>query len=529
MPSRNVSQISVATVRCATDMHPQILARVPSPSLHYTNCSTSAPSAKQRKRQNRKTERKADMTTMQDPIKPPTRPIPAVPPGPAASDALPPGECAAAIGLDWGDRSHSVALCVRGSNLVETFDIEHTAESLHAWLDSLRGRFGGQPVAVAVEASKGAIVAAMGEHPWLRIYPVHPATSRRFATAFTPSGAKDDVPDARILLEILRSHRDRLRLLVAHDPQTARLGLLNEARRTMVDRRTLFSNQLTSLLKGYYPQALELTGVKRHSKMALAFLERWPELDALQRARPQTVRGFYHRHNVRRPELVAKRLELIRTACPLTTDRALCGVGTIEMRALVAQIRLVQSHLADIEETMAAAFANHPEAPLFAGLPGAGAAMAPRLSVLTDRGRWRSAAEMQTYYGIAPVVERSGRRPSSSGPASASSTARGPEPTTASRRNTARGIRPSCAASPSSGCASSGAAGRTARPTTKADTSPVSKSAIQPSSPSSPQHEKTQKTGCAVSTQMLANPPQSDTTPDRSRTRGPRIADPLSL
>ncbi len=335
-----------------------------------------------------------------------------MPPGPAAADALPPGECAAAIGLDWGDRSHSVALCVRGSNLVETFDIEHTAESLHAWLDSLRGRFGGQPVAVAVEASKGAIVAAMSEHPWLRIYPVHPATSRRFATAFTPSGAKDDVPDARILLEILRSHRDRLRLLVAHDPQTARLGLLNEARRTMVDRRTLFSNQLTSLLKGYYPQALALTGVNRHSEMALAFLERWPELDALQRARPQTVRGFYHRHNVRRPELVAKRLELIRTARPLTTDRALCEVGTIEMRALVAQIRLVRSHLADIEETMAAAFANHPEAPLFARLPGAGAAMAPRLSVLfgTDRGRWRRAAEMQTYYGIAPVVERSGRK-----------------------------------------------------------------------------------------------------------------------
>ena len=53
-----------------------------------------------------------------------------------------------------------------------------------------------------------------------------------------------------------------------------------------------------------------------------------------------------------------------------------------------------------------------------------------------------------------------------------------------SRRNAARGIRPSCAASPSSGCASSGAAGRTVHPTTKADTSPVSKSAIRPSSPS---------------------------------------------
>ena len=38
--------------------------------------------------------------------------------------------------------------------------------------------------------------------------------------------------------------------------------------------------------------------------------------------------------------------------------------------------------------------------------------MAPRLSVLfgTDRRRWLSAKELQTYYGIAPVIEQSGRQ-----------------------------------------------------------------------------------------------------------------------
>jgi hypothetical protein len=383
----------------SSDTGPRFLARPPLYELQHVG-------AIGKNKQNRKTERKFAMKTMQDPLKPPPQPMP------AAADPLPPGEYAALIGLDWGDAKHSVALCARGSHLVETLDIEHSPESIHAWFDSLAGRFGGQPVAVAVEASKGAVVAAMAEHPWLKIYPVHPATSRRFSTAFTPSGAKDDVPDARILLEILRSHRDRLRLLVAHDPQTSRLGLLNEARRTMVDRRTRLSNQLTSLLKGYFPQAIELTGDTRYSELALAFLERWPDLDALRRSRPQSVRGFYHTHNVRRPELVARRLELIRTARPLTTDRGLCEVGKIEMRALVAEIRLVRKHIAAAERTMAEAFASHPDAALFAGLPGAGAAMAPRLSVLfgIDRERWQSAGEMQTYYGIAPVVERSGRK-----------------------------------------------------------------------------------------------------------------------
>ena len=334
-----------------------------------------------------------------------------VPEAPAPAE-LPPGECAALIGLDWGDKSHAVALRARGSGLIETLELEHSAESLHAWLQALGERFGGQRVAVAVEASKGAIVAALLEHPWLLIYPVHPATSRRFSTAFTPSGAKDDVPDARTLLEILTHHRARLRLLLPHDPATRRLGLLNEARRTVVDRRTLLSNQLTSLLKGYYPQALALTGKKRYAPLALAFLERWPELALLQAARPKTLRDFYHRHQVRRPELIAERLEMVRTARPLSGDRALCEVSILEMRVLVAEMRLLEKHLASMDEAMAAAFAAHPEARLFENLPGAGAAMAPRLSVLfgTDRERWRSAGEMQTYYGIAPVIEKSGRQ-----------------------------------------------------------------------------------------------------------------------
>src|SRR5262249_26173350 len=45
-------------------------------------------------------------------------------------------------------------------------------------------------------------------------------------------------------------------------------------------------------------------------------------------------------------------------------------------------------------------------------LPGAGAVMAPRLLAAfgSRRDRYRSADELQTYSGIAPVTERSGKR-----------------------------------------------------------------------------------------------------------------------
>ena len=325
---------------------------------------------------------------------------------------LPMGEYAALIGLDWGDRQHALALCPRATGQRETHLLEHSAERLHAWLDELKTRFAGQPVAIAVEASKGAIVVALLEHPWVAIYPVHPATSRRFSTAFRPSGAKDDLPDAQLLLEILQSHRHRLRRLMPHDAATRQLGLLVEARRNLVDRRSKLSNELTSLLKNYYPQALELTGDKRYSPLALDFVSRWPELASLQRAQPQTLRRFFYQHQVRREETIAARLELVRTARALTKDAPLCAVSILELQALVAQIRVLNQHLDKLDAQLAAEFASFPDAALFNDLPGAGAALAPRLSVLfgSDRARWASAAEMQTYFGIAPVQEKSGKQ-----------------------------------------------------------------------------------------------------------------------
>lgn len=336
------------------------------------------------------------------------------PPPPFQAPALPVGEFAALIGLDWGDAKHAIALRPRsaGRAPVEHLDLEHSAESLHAWIKEMGERFGHQPVAIAVESSKGAVVAALMEYPWVVIYPIHPSTSRRFSTAFTPSGAKDDMPDAQILLEIIESHRQRLRVLVPQDAATRRVALLVEVRRKLVDSRTQATNQITSLLKNYYPQALELTGESLCAPMAMDFLERWPELALLQRAKAQTVRDFYQAHNVRRPELIEARLALIKGARPLTEDRALCEVSVLHLAALVAEVRALSAHVAKADEAIATAFDIHPDAHIFRSLPGAGSALAPRLCVLfgADRNRWSNASELQKYYGIAPVTERSGRQ-----------------------------------------------------------------------------------------------------------------------
>jgi len=312
------------------------------------------------------------------------------------------------IGLDWGDKEHAFALQSAGGTL-ESGTFTHSAEKLHQWLKEVGQRFGGRSVSLAIEASRGAVVHALLEYPWLTIYPINPITSARYRSAFTPSGAKDDLPDAKVLLELVRDHSAKLRPLELQDPATIKLAELVEARRKVVDRRTQVILQLESLLKTYYPQALELVGDFK-SQMALEFLDRWPDLLSLKAAKPATIKRFYYQHQIRSSQLIEQRLALISQAKALTTQAARVSVASLHLRALLDQLRVFLKHIPLFNREIKHVFAEHPDKDLFRDLPGAGPQLAPRLCVAfgTLRSEYPDPGSMQKYAGVAPVREKSG-------------------------------------------------------------------------------------------------------------------------
>jgi Transposase/Transposase IS116/IS110/IS902 family len=314
------------------------------------------------------------------------------------------------IGLDWGQDSHAFALDDHSGQIQEG-PLTHSAEALHGWLQQLSERFGGRPVALAIEASRGPVVAALLHYPWLTIYPINPLTSARYRQAFTPSGAKDDQPDARVLLELVRDHCAKLRPLELQDTDTQMLDALVQARRDMVDRRTQVLNQLTALLKTYYPQAFALVG-NLNSELAADFLSRWPDLLTLKAARPGTIKRFYYAHNLRRPELLEQRLALIGRAVCLTAHEVTLRAAVLQLRLLLDQWRVFHRHIPALDDEIKEVFRRHPEAPLFANLPGAGSALGPRLCAAfgTRRTLHPSPASLQKLAGVAPVREKSGHQ-----------------------------------------------------------------------------------------------------------------------
>ena len=318
---------------------------------------------------------------------------------------------AAFIGLDKSDKKINVSLQQCAKNKMERSIVKGGAEALHAWVAALCARFPGQAVAICLEQPASGLIHALMSYDFIVLFPINPMTLARYREAFTPSRAKDDPTDADFLCELVALHREQLKAWQPDDVCTRKLRHLTLSRRRSVNMRTRFSNQLKALLKTYFPQALELCGDDLTTPMACALLQKWPSLQQLKKSRAETIRRFYYAQNARRGDVIEKRLALIAQAVALTNDPALIESSIITVQALTLGLRAAHTAISCYDREIARTFAQHPDASLFAALPGSGTAYSARLLAAfgSRRELFESAEAMLNFSGVAPVLKRSGQ------------------------------------------------------------------------------------------------------------------------
>src|SRR5215472_4733179 len=200
-------------------------------------------------------------------------------------------EWAAFVAIDWADQKNFWRLLPAGSQRQEQGELDNTPEAVEFWAAGLQQRFGGRRIALILEQSRGPLVYMLTKYPHLVVFPVHPTTAARYRETFVPSGAKSDVSDTALLLDLLLRHRDHLRPLEPDSAETRLLQSLVEQRRQTVDEKTRQMLRLTACLKYHFPQLLQWFD-DVSGPLVGDLLTRWPELRALQRAHPGTLRKF---------------------------------------------------------------------------------------------------------------------------------------------------------------------------------------------------------------------------------------------
>ncbi len=323
---------------------------------------------------------------------------------------------AACIGIDRADRKLDICLqATPATGLAaaapEIQVLPNKPAELHQWVAQLRQRFEGQPVAIGFEQPAPALLHFFLGYDFVTVYALNPVVLAKYRQAFTPSRAKDDTRDAGYLMELVRDHRAKLRAFRSDDVATRSLTTLSEARRKAVQLRTRLANMLRDHLKVHFPQALDLIGDDLHCALSCDFLLKWPTLQAVQRARPATVRAFYNAHQSRSQTRNDARLALLASTRPLSDDAALAACGALTTTMLATQLQALIPAIAAFDTQLAALLAEHPDTFIFASLPGAGAVHTARLAAAfgTDRSRFSSAEEVARYTGIAPIIKQSGQ------------------------------------------------------------------------------------------------------------------------
>jgi len=145
--------------------------------------------------------------------------------------------------------------------------------------------------------------------------------------------------------------------------------------------------------------------------LTLELLKRWPDPRKLKRADRRLLDRVLKEHSSFNEERRREVIDRIRSAALLSSDRALIESAAIMAQCWARQISGLQKAIDALALKIETEMKEHPDAALFAALPGAGKALAPRLLVAfgSQRDRYANADEVTTFTGIAPVTKQSGK------------------------------------------------------------------------------------------------------------------------
>jgi len=262
-----------------------------------------------------------------------------------------------------------------------------------------------------LELNKGPIVSALLPFEFITLFPVNPTSLAKYRQTFVPSQAKDDPLDAFLMVDFFHRHRERLPPLVLQSADMRMLQNLTQARNDLRGDITQTTNRITSALKAYFPQALQLFN-KKDTVVFCHFIQQWPTANKARMARRSSLNRFFHQHNVRRANVIEKRIQVIKQLTPLTDDPAIVDAGCLRVQYLVKHLLLLLEARTEYQDRIKRLFATMDDAPVFSSFPGAASVVAPKLLAAfgEDRDRFDSAAGAQKAFAVAPVMERSGKK-----------------------------------------------------------------------------------------------------------------------
>jgi hypothetical protein len=325
------------------------------------------------------------------------------------------------IGDDWAEDHHDVEIEDESGRRLARARLPEGLEGigrLHALIAAHApqgwSELGGQEMAarviVGIETDRGPWVAALRAAGY-QVYAINPMSAARYRERHSTSGAKSDVGDAHVLAEVVRLDREHHRPIAGDSDLADAIKLVARAHQTAIWDRTRQVLRLRSLLREYFPAALEAFD-DLAAKDALLLLGRAPSpARAAKLTRGQVVSALRaaHRHQVQ------AKADALLAALRAPGLRQPEGVETAYAAVVASQVRLITTlneQIGQLQEVVAEHFGRHPAADIYLSQPGIGTILAARVlgEFGDDAKRFGDARARKNYSGQSPITRASGRK-----------------------------------------------------------------------------------------------------------------------
>lgn len=319
------------------------------------------------------------------------------------------------LGDDWAEAHHDVELQDEQGRVLKRCRLPEGVGGLtrlHALIaDHLADDDEPGSVLVGIETDRGGWVHALVAAGYL-VYAINPKQAARYRERHATSGAKSDPGDAHVLAEIVRKDREHHRVVAGDSEQAEVVKTVARTHQTMIWTRQRQANQLRSMLREFYPAALEAFGDDLAGRDALAVLSIAPAPAAgqsLSVSRLVSVLGQAGRQRNLRKR--AEQIQSVLGAEQLGLSEALTQAYAISVRALVAVLTTMAAQAAELEGQVEACFGQHPDAEIITSQPGLGVVLGARVLAEfgDDKDRYADAKSRRNYAGTSPITKTSGK------------------------------------------------------------------------------------------------------------------------
>lgn len=330
-------------------------------------------------------------------------------------------------GVDWASQRHDACLFDKNGTVTAERSFAHDAEGLNALADWLLATTGApaEAIGVAIEVPHGPVVESLMERGF-RVFSINPKQLDRFRDRFSPSGAKDDKRDARVLGHCLRTDRKAFRHLAPLDPLVVELREWSRITDNYGKERVRLTNRLRDQLWRYFPQIIGLND-DLAADWVLGLLLLAPTPEKARRVRKAAIETLLKRHRIRRID--AEGVIAVLRQKELSLAPGTIAAASAHAKILVEQLLRLNRDIAKAEhrrDELVDALAGEQDAgegdeasgqpkkqrdaAILLSLPGIGRINgATLLAEASELLRRRDYHALRCLSGIAPVTKKSGK------------------------------------------------------------------------------------------------------------------------